>query len=87
MINLTDNQLRKLASAFACLDFSQPKAHEMYRMLESILEQVIITTKTTDREFRYYKLGEQTAFAQQKFSTIPPVTSYGKTVNKEEIKK
>lgn len=65
MKTLTDNQIRKLANAFACLDFSQPKAYEMFHMLEKILGDLVTNhNKTTDREYCYYKLGEQAAFAK-----------------------
>jgi hypothetical protein len=46
MVEFTDEQIKKLSIAFQDLDFSQPKAHEVFRCLELTLEKVMVHKAT-----------------------------------------
>jgi hypothetical protein len=72
MTQYTDAQIRELAIAYEDLDFSQPKAHEVFRTLEKTLEKVVIGYATS-REYWFFKLGRSANLAKEKFDTIPPL--------------
>jgi len=80
----TERELRTLQEAFDAIDFSQPKAHEIFNALaEKIAALVTHIGDVSNREFRFYALGAAYEDAHQKYLTIPPLnvddsTSEGK---------
>lgn len=70
----TESQLRDIEEAFDSLDFSKPKAHELYRELADKTSKMLTDIKdVSSREFRFYALGSAFGKAEEKMYTNPPV--------------
>jgi hypothetical protein len=79
MSRLTTEQIKALGEAFDLLDFTQPGAHKLYRMLCRQCEDLVTDTETPWREFRMYALGFYRSTAEQQYKTIPPMVSKDET--------
>ncbi len=72
-LKYSDAQVRKLSIAFSQIDFSQPKAHEVFRSLEKILEKLVIDN-AAEREYWFFKLGRSASIKEWEFNHIPPLS-------------
>jgi hypothetical protein len=72
MTKYGDEQIRKLSMAFSQIDFCQPKAHEVFRGLETILEKIVLDNATS-REYWFFKLGRSSNLKKLEFNNIPPL--------------
>lgn len=73
-MNAKDVQLVALRKAFDDLDFTQPKAHEVFSELFVSLDGIVShPDDTVWREFFFFNLGCSYALANLKIKTIPPV--------------
>ncbi len=80
----TDQLIQKITLSFEGLDFSQPKAHEVYRELLNALNNIVCDSDNLPwHEFYYYSLGVAYGKAEQQFMTIPPISSLNESQEKE----
>ena len=71
----SDEQIKKLAMAFYYIDFSQPKAHEVFRCLEKTLEKIMVKNASW-REYYFFKLGGSANIKKGEFDNIPPLSDH-----------
>lgn len=72
-MSFTDEQIKKLSIAFQDIDFSQPKAHEVFRCMERALEKLMVHNATW-REYYFFKLGRSANIKKWEFNHIAPLT-------------
>ena len=80
MTKYSDIQIRKLSIAFSQIDFSQPKAHDVFRNLEKTLENIVIDN-ATEREYLFFKLGRSANLKKLEFNNIPPLNKIASKEN------
>lgn len=82
-MSYTDEQIKKLSIAFQDIDFSQPKAHEVFRCLERTLEKIMVLHATW-REFYFFKLGRSANIKKWEYKHTPPLSVEAKETKKVE---
>lgn len=66
--------LAKIVDAFERLDFSQPEAHEVFRVMNRQVGLLICDLKNiTDSEAAFYALGYIVAATTEKYRTTAPL--------------